>query len=397
MKIALLGHGTVGSGVYELIMKNRPRFKEIYGKELNVERILVNHLENYKHLPYNGLFTNQFEDFKALKFDVAIETIGGIEPAYDYVSHFLSNGIPVITSNKDLIAERGNFLSALALKNDTSIRYEASVGGGIPILKTLEENLSGDRILEISGIVNGTTNYILTKMNSESLSYGSALTMAQNLGFAESDPTSDVEGLDSVRKIAILTKIGMNIDVDWKSIPVEGITKIATEDIVFFNKEQLTVKLIGITKLTKEGVYCSVRPVLVNRFSKFASIDNEFNAVRIHGQAVGELMFIGKGAGQLATATSILGDLVDLMLNTKFKVNNSLEKRALSQFYPDITNWIVKLNGVSSKEITEEHISVSEDVHFIKLTDIDEESLINKLNILSSQLSCDYKYYLLYE
>lgn len=397
MKIALLGHGTVGSGVYELIMKNRPRFKEIYGKELNVERILVNHLENYKHLPYNGLFTNQFEDFKALKFDVAIETIGGIEPAYDYVSHFLSNGIPVITSNKDLIAERGNFLSALALKNDTSIRYEASVGGGIPILKTLEENLSGDRILEISGIVNGTTNYILTKMNSESLSYGSALTMAQNLGFAESDPTSDVEGLDSVRKIAILTKIGMNIDVDWKSIPVEGITKIATEDIVFFNKEQLTVKLIGITKLTKEGVYCSVRPVLVNRFSKFATIDNEFNAVRIHGQAVGELMFIGKGAGQLATATSILGDLVDLMLNTKFKVNNSLEKRALSQFYPDITNWIVKLNGVSSKEITEEHISVSEDVHFIKLTDIDEESLINKLNILSSQLSCDYKYYLLYE
>ena len=397
MKIALLGHGTVGSGVYELIMKNRPRFKEIYGKELLVERIMVNTLDNYKHLPYYNLFSNQFDEFKELSVDVVIETIGGIEPAFNYVSHFLSKGIPVITSNKDLIAEKGNHLTALAHNNDTSIRYEASVGGGIPILKTLEENLAGDQILEIAGIVNGTTNYILTKMNNESLSYDTALLMAQNLGFAEADPTSDVEGLDSVRKIAILTKIGLNIDVDWNSIPVEGITKIAAEDIAFFNDENLSIKLVGITKLTKDGVYCSVRPVLVNRFSKFASIDNEFNAIRVHGLAVGELLFIGKGAGQLTTATSVLGDLVDLMLNTKIKINNHLEKRALTQFYPNKANWVVKLTGVSSDDITEEHISVSEDTHFIKFTNINEENLINTLNILSSKLYCENKYYLLYE
>ncbi len=397
MKIALLGHGTVGSGVYELIMKNRPRFKEIYGKELNVERIMVNHPENYKHLPYYELFSNNFEDFKELSFDVAIESIGGIEPAFQYVSYFLSKGIPVITSNKDLIAEKGNLLTALALKNNTSIRYEASVGGGIPILKTLEENLAGDQILEIAGIVNGTTNYILTKMNNESLSYNTALLMAQNLGFAETDPTSDVEGLDSVRKIAILTKLGLNIDVDWKSIPVEGITQIDAEDIVFFNQELLNIKLIGITKVIRDGFYCSVRPVLVSKSSKFASIDNEFNAVRVHGEAVGELMFIGKGAGQMATATSVLGDLVDLMLNTKIRVSKKLENRSLVKLFPDKSNWIVKLAGVSSNDINEEHVSVSEETHFMKLTDINEENLIDKLNKLSSQLNCDYKYYLIYE
>jgi homoserine dehydrogenase len=397
LKIALLGHGTVGSGVYELIMKNRSHFKEVYGKEMDIERILVNRLENYKHLPYNELFSNQFDDFKDLSVDVAIETIGGIEPAFDYVSHFLAKGVPVITSNKDLIAERGNLLTALAKANNTSIRYEASVGGGIPILKPLGENLAGDRIIEIAGIVNGTTNYILTKMNNDALNYNTALAMAQNLGFAEADPTSDVEGLDSVRKIAILTKIGLNIDVDWKSIPVEGITEIDSNDIAFFNQEQLNVKLIGITKLTKDGIYCSVRPVLVDNTSKFASIHNEYNAVRVQGESVGELMFTGKGAGQLATATSVLGDLVDLILNTKIKINKKLENKTLVRFFPDQADWIVKLTGVSSNDIFDEHVSVSEDTHFMKFAEINEEALIKKLKTLSSQLGCDHKYYLIYE
>lgn len=397
MKIALLGHGTVGSGVYELIMKNRSRFEEAYGQEVNIERILVNRPENYKHLPYNELFTNKFDDFKELSVDVAIETIGGIEPAFQYVSHFLSKGIPVITSNKDLVAEKGALLTALAMENNTSLSYEASVGGGIPILKPLRENLAGDRIIEITGIVNGTTNYILTKMNNESLSYNTALLMAQNLGFAEADPTSDVEGLDSVRKIAILTKIGLNVDMDWKAIPVEGITKIDEEDIAFFNQEQLKIKLIGITKLTKGGVYSSVRPVLLNSSSKFASIDNEFNAIRVHGESVGELMFTGKGAGQLATATSVLGDLVDLILNTKIKIYKTLEKRSLVKLFPDQTNWIVRLTGVSSNENIDSYISGSEGTHFMKFTGVNEETLLNKLGELSSRLSCDYKYYLIYE
>lgn len=397
MKIALLGHGTVGSGVYELIMRNRPRFKQVYDQDVSIERILVNHPEKYKYLPHNELFSNHFDDFKDLSVDVAIETIGGIEPAFSYVSHFLSRGIPVITSNKDLIAEKGDFLTALAMANDTSLSYEASVGGGIPILRLLSENLAGDQIVEIAGIINGTTNYILTKMNNESLSYSTALLMAQNLGFAEADPTSDVEGLDSVRKIAILTKIGLRVHVDWNTIPVEGITNIDANDITFFNQERLNVKLLGITKLTKIGVYCAVRPVLMNHRSKFASIDNEFNSVEVRGESVGELQFVGKGAGQLATATSVLGDLVDLMLNKKIKVNNVIEIRPLEKLFPDQANWVVRLTGVSSSEIIDEHTSVTEDTHFLRFNAINESTLIDKLNELSVRLNCEHKYYLIYE
>lgn len=408
MKIALLGHGTVGSGVYDLIKKNQLRFKDVYGQEVSVVCILVNHIEKYKHLTYNNLFTTHFDEFKELDIDVAIETIGGIEPAFHYVSHFLSKGIPVITSNKDLIAEKGDFLTELAMKNNTRLCYEASVGGGIPIIKPLSENLAGDKIVEIAGIFNGTTNYILTKMSKESLSYDKALLMAQKLGFAEADPTSDVEGFDSVRKTAILTKVGLNVNIDWKTIPVLGITKIATEDIGFFNQEHLTIKLLGITKLTHKDIYCSVRPVLVNHFSKFSSINDEFNGIRINGESVGELFFIGKGAGQMATATSVLGDLIDIIINTKIEVRNDLENRTLLKFFPDKSKWILKISGISSKELNkniqiefneclESSFTVSENTHFIKIGEINEESLLKKLDKLSNSLSFDYKYYLIFD
>ena len=342
MKIALLGYGVVGSGVYERRELNKKRFLEEYEQEVEVAIILVNNLDKYNHFPHIHLFTNSFEDIVSKSFDVVIETIGGVEPAFTYVDALLKAGKPVITSNKDLIAEKGAALHESARKSGVNLAYEASVGGGIPVLKPLRECLAGDEIKEIVGIINGTTNFILTKMNNEGLSYEDALMLAQSSGFAEADPTSDVEGYDAVRKISILTKLGMKIALDWKTIPVEGITGISAEDVDYFKSINRVVKLLGISKLSDDGIYVTVRPVALSSSSKFASINNEFNAISVIGEAVGELFFSGKGAGKNPTATAVLGDLVDLLQNKKLKANVLLKEAAPLVNYPEKADWIVR-------------------------------------------------------
>ena len=298
MKILLLGYGVVGSGVYELIHQHQQRYFNTYNKKVEIVGILVNQLEKYAHLDHFSLFTNDFESLLKQPFDVAIETIGGVIPAFDYVNRLLNLGKPVITSNKDLIAEKGAVLHETAQKNHVELSYEASVGGGIPVLKPIRESLGGDDIQSIFGIVNGTTNFILTKMNNEGLSYADALKMAQSMGFAEADPTSDVQGLDAVRKMAILSKMGMKVALDWKTLPVEGITNITSNDVACFKSFGLIVKLMGISMLTEEGLYTAVRPVALEASSKFASINNEFNGICVIGESVGELFFSGKEIGR---------------------------------------------------------------------------------------------------
>lgn len=342
MKIALLGYGVVGSGVFELIEHNKKRFLDEYEQDVEIVGILVNTLEKYKDHPKFELFTNSFGEIVTRSFDVVIETIGGVEPAFTYVDSLLRAGKPVITSNKDLIAEKGALLHESAKNAGVNLAYEASVGGGIPVLKPLRECLAGDEIQEIIGIINGTTNFILTKMNNEGLSYTDALKMAQSAGFAEADPTSDVEGLDAVRKISILTKLGMKIALDWKTLPVEGITQISPEDVDYFKSINRVVKLLGISKHTTEGIYVTVRPVALTSNSKFASINNEFNAISVIGEAVGELFFSGKGAGKNPTATAVIGDLVDLMQNKKRKINVLLKEAETLAHYPDKADWILR-------------------------------------------------------
>ena len=343
MKVLLLGYGVVGSGVYELIQANKNRFNEEYEQNVEVVGILVNRLDKYAKLPHFNLFTNDFDQLFQLDFDVAIETIGGIMPAFDYVSSLLKRGIPVISSNKDLIAEKGAELHKLALEHQVELSYEASVGGGIPVLKPLRECLGGDQIHEIMGIINGTTNFILTKMIHENMSYSDALAEAQAAGFAEADPTSDVEGLDATRKITILTKLGMKTNINWKEVPVQGITKIAYEDVLFANSQRKIIKLLGISKQFDDGLYIGVRPVMLPSSSKFASINNEFNAISVVGEAVGELFFSGKGAGKNPTATAVIGDLVDLMQNKKKSINRVLKEVPQLKLYPVATTWLISI------------------------------------------------------
>lgn len=377
MKIALLGYGIVGSGVYELIENNKKRFNEEYDQDVEIVGILVKNLEKYASLPHFNLFTDSYDVLKALSFDAAIETIGGVEPAFTYVDALLKSGKPVITSNKDLIAEKGAMLHESARASGVVLAYEASVGGGIPVLKPLRECLAGDTIHEIMGIINGTTNFILSKMNLEGLSYDEALKMAQMAGFAEADPTSDVEGLDAVRKISILTKLGMKIALDWKIIPVEGITGISAEDVSYFKSIGRIVKLLGISKVCADGIYVSVRPVALSAQSKFASINNEFNAISVIGDAVGELFFSGKGAGKNPTATAVLGDVVDLLQNSKRKMNERLKHATLVYQYPEAADWIVRssnsgylfIEGLTEKELLEykRQNGISDTKHYLAL------------------------------
>lgn len=342
MKILLLGYGVVGSGVYELIHQHQQRYFKTYNKKVEIVGILVNQLDKYAHLEHFSLFTNDFESLLKQPFDVAIETIGGVLPAFDYVNRLLNLGKPVITSNKDLIAEKGAVLHETAQKNHVELSYEASVGGGIPVLKPIRESLGGDDIQSIFGIVNGTTNFILTKMNNEGLSYSEALKMAQSMGFAEADPTSDVQGLDAIRKMAILSKMGMKVALDWKTLPVEGITNITSNDVACFKSFGLIVKLMGISMLTEDGLYTAVRPVALEAASKFASIHNEFNGICVIGESVGELFFSGKGAGKHPTATAVLGDLVDLLHNTKNAIQIQMTTYPQLVHYPYQANWIIK-------------------------------------------------------
>lgn len=349
MKILLLGYGVVGSGVYELIQKHQERLFKTYNKKVEVVGILVKQLDKYVHLDHFSLFTDDFESLLQRPFDVAIETIGGVMPAFAYVNRLLNLGKPVITSNKDLIAEKGAELHEAARKNGVTLSYEASVGGGIPILKPIRESLGGDAIQSIFGIVNGTTNFILTKMNQEGLSYAEALNMAQSMGFAEADPTSDVEGLDAIRKMAILSKIGMRAELDWKMLPAQGITQITSNDVACFKSWGLSVKLMGMTMLTEEGLYTAVRPVLFEPHSKFASIHNEFNGICVIGDSVGELFFSGKGAGKQPTATAVLGDLVDLLHNTKNDIQMQTTTYPQLAHYPYPANWILKTEAQEIK------------------------------------------------
>lgn len=342
MKILLLGYGVVGSGVYELIHQHQQRYFKTYNKKVEIVGILVNQLEKYAHLEHFSLFTNDFESLLNQPFDVAIETIGGVLPAFDYVNRLLNLGKPVITSNKDLIAEKGAVLHETAQNNHVELSYEASVGGGIPVLKPIRESLGGDDIQSIFGIVNGTTNFILTKMNNEGLSYSEALKMAQSMGFAEADPTSDVLGLDAIRKMAILSKMGMKVALDWKTLPVEGITSITSNDVACFKSLGLIVKLMGISMLTEQGLYTAVRPVALESTSKFSSIHNEFNGICVIGESVGELFFSGKGAGKHPTATAVLGDLVDLLHNTKNDIHIQMTTYPQLSYYPYPANWILK-------------------------------------------------------
>lgn len=349
MKIGILGYGTVGSGFIDVIDNNRDK------RDIEICKILVSDKYKHKGKKYFDKITENIEDIFGENIDVLVEVMGGLNPTLDYIKRAINNNIHVVTANKDLLAEYGDELVKLANEKGVYIKFEASVGGGIPVLKPLIESLEGNNIESISAILNGTTNFILSKMYDENLPYNIALKQAQELGFAEANPEADVMGYDAARKLSILSTLAYDNRVYWKDLYLEGITSIDERDMEYAKKLDCKIKLVGQSSLKEDKVSAFVRPVLVENNSILAKVDNEFNAVIVNGDSVGEISFVGKGAGKLATGSAVYSDVIDIIDNrincidsfmkNKVEINKILENKcsALLRFSSFKKNEIIDI------------------------------------------------------
>ncbi|PAE20071.1 homoserine dehydrogenase [Robertmurraya siralis] len=321
--IGLLGLGTVGSGVVQIIENHQEKLMHQIGRPIQIKKVLVKDLKKERAITIEPtLLTTNIEDIiNSPEIDVVIEVMGGIEETKNSLIQALKNKKHVVTANKDLMALHGSELLSIAMENGCDLFYEASVAGGIPILRSLVDGLSSDHITKMMGIVNGTTNFILTKMSKQGSAYEDVLKEAQQLGYAEADPTSDVEGLDAARKMAILATLGFSMKIDLDDVKVQGITTITERDLQYAKQLGYTMKLIGIAQIEDDKVEVSVQPTLLADTHPLSSVNDEYNAVYVYGEAVGETMFYGPGAGSLPTATSIVSDLVVVLKNMVLGVN----------------------------------------------------------------------------
>ncbi|MEH7108747.1 homoserine dehydrogenase [Bacillus sp. JJ1764] len=333
ISIGLLGLGTVGSGVVQIIKNHQDKLMHQVGCPVVIKKILVQDVQKPRPVEIDpGLLTNNADEILFDKeINVVIEVMGGVQDTKDYLITALRQGKHVVTANKDLMALHGSELLTVASEHGCDLFYEASVAGGIPILRGLVDGLASDRVTQMMGIVNGTTNFILTKMSNDGCSYEEVLKEAQQLGFAEADPTSDVEGLDAARKMTILATLGFSMHIDLEDVKVQGISKVTDEDIRYGKQLGYTLKLIGYAHREGEKVEVSVAPTFLSDNHPLASVRNEYNAVYVYGEAVGETMFYGPGAGSLPTATAIVSDLVAVIKNLRLGVNG---KSAVTPQYP---------------------------------------------------------------
>ncbi len=316
VKIGLLGLGTVGGGVYKLIERQKEEMADKTGANVEIAGILVHNLNKKREGVDENLLTDRWEDIIGNdEIEIIIEVMGGIEPARTMIGEALRAGKNVVTANKDLLAVYGEELLAIAEERKVDLMFEAAVAGGIPIMRPLRQCLAGNEISEVMGIVNGTTNYILTKMFEKGMSFEEALGKATELGYAEADPTADIEGLDAGRKVAIMASSAFHSRVVFDDVHVEGITKITAQDIKYAKEFDSVIKLIGIARNTPEGVEACVYPMLLSEEHPLASVRNSFNGVFVHGDAVDDVMFYGRGAGELPTASAVMGDVIDVVRN----------------------------------------------------------------------------------
>ena len=322
VKIALLGFGTVSQGTFNLLKDNVDLITNRSGVTIEISKIFVRNPDKYTNitLPSTAQYVTNIDDvLNDESIAIVVELMGGTTFAKDCVEAALKHGKSVVTANKDLLAEAGPYLFDLAYKNHVDLRFEASVLGGIPIIRTLYDSLGGNRITELVGIMNGTTNFILSKMTDEGLSYGDVLKEAQDLGYAEADPTADVEGLDAARKLAILASISFNRRIFFEDVTVEGITKIDTEDISFGKEFGYNIKLIGIAKESSKGLSLNVYPAFVPLTHPLASVRGSYNAIYIKGNGIDDAMFYGRGAGSLPTGSSVVSDIMEVAQNVAFE------------------------------------------------------------------------------
>ncbi|MBQ8314987.1 MAG: homoserine dehydrogenase [Lachnospiraceae bacterium] len=310
MKIAVLGYGTVGSGVVEVLNQNKDSIAKRAGKEIEVKHVLD--LRDFPGDPVQDILTHDFQDIlNDPEVEIVAEVMGGVKPAYDFVKACLMNGKSVCTSNKELVAKHGAELLEIAKQNKLNFLFEASVGGGIPIIRPLNQSLTADEIMEITGILNGTTNYILTQMRDFGSDFDTVLKEAQRLGYAERNPEADVEGYDACRKLAILTSLAYGKQVDFEDIYTEGITKITSEDMKYADSLGCAIKLLGMGNRQGDKFFAMVAPRMINKNHPLYSVNDVFNGILVKGNMLGDVMFYGRGAGKLPTASAVVADIVD--------------------------------------------------------------------------------------
>ena len=310
MNIAVLGYGTVGSGVAEVLTTNRETITKRAGEAIDVKYVL-----DLRDFPGDPIQEKIVHDYQVILDDpeikIIVEVMGGVEPAYTFVKKALQAGKSVSTSNKELVAKHGAELLALANEKNVNFLFEASVGGGIPIIRPLNQSLTADEIDEITGILNGTTNYMLTKMDTAGADYDTVLKEAQDRGYAERHPEADVEGYDACRKIAILTSLAYGMQVDYEDIHTEGITHITETDFKYAKVMNMGIKLLGTSRREEGGLFALVAPMMIAHDHPLYSVNDVFNAILVKGNALGDVMFYGKGAGKLPTASAVVSDVVD--------------------------------------------------------------------------------------
>ena len=371
--IAILGYGTVGSGVYEVIRTNQNIVNRNSGTDINVKYVLD--LRDFPGDPVEKVLVHDFDTIvNDPEVDIVVEVMGGLEPAYTFVKKSLLAGKSVCTSNKELVAKKGPELLQIAKEKSINFFFEASVGGGIPIIRALNSSLTADDVLEITGILNGTTNYILTQMADEGWDFDKALKTAQELGFAERNPEADIEGFDACRKIAILSSLVNGSYVDFEEIYTEGISKITARDIEYAKKMGRAIKLLASSKREEGNIYAFVAPFMIPVSHPLYSVNGVFNAIFVNGNCLGDAMFYGSGAGKLPTASAVVSDVVygAKHLHVNVPVDLKDEKVELSSMDNATRAFFVRVKGTKAERIDEIRKTYG-DVTAIELDGVSDE------------------------
>ena len=350
--VAILGFGTVGSGVYEVIKENNALLKQKTGEDIAVKKILD--IRDFPGSEWESLVVHDIKEIiEDNDIDAVVETMGGTSPAFEFVRDALLSGKHVTTSNKALVAAHGTELLKIAKEKNVNFFFEASVGGGIPIIRTLTESYAGEHFKEITGILNGTTNYILTKMDSEGEDFEKALSTAQELGYAERNPEADVQGHDTCRKIAILASLATGKEVNFEEIYTEGITKIDTTDFEYAKHMKLSIKLFGDSKFEDGMVYAFVAPVMVERDHPLYMVNDVCNGIMVEGNMLGKSMLYGSGAGKLPTASAVVADIIAITKNKDKNIPFGWvnEKQAVADMSETSHKYFVRFKGKDTQFI----------------------------------------------
>ena len=363
LNVGLLGLGTVGTGIVEIINERRNTITVTSGTDIRIKKILVRNVNKTRNIDTEQLeLTDNFEDIlNDQEINVIVEVTGDLESSYRYINAALNSGKHVVTANKAVVSKYFGELSALANEKNLAFLYEASVGGGIPVLKPLKEQLELNEITEVQGILNGTCNYILTRMINEGKDYGEVLKIAQELGYAEADPSADVEGHDTLRKLRILATLALQADITEEDILLDGISSINATDVENIRKMDSTVKLIAEARKTDKGFTAIVQPMIVKNSNYFANVNMAFNSIAFKGNNVGELKFYGAGAGKLPTANAVLSDVLDIALGT-YRKGNPLGKEDLVNLNESISGQYYLRISVTNDEIRDKVEGITREV-----------------------------------